>query len=154
LLRALAISLRVNPGTKMADKTKVSFRQPARGEEGAPPYSFYVERLFDAVKQVGTANGSGLFGGVVAIYYFGARSHDLLNMLKLVTGIYLGGIFLFAFAYASFASFFINQEPSLSGSSTYVPGSWRYVSGLVFAVFSFVLWLFASAIAAITLIML
>jgi hypothetical protein len=138
----------------MIETKKISFRQPARGEEGAPPYSFYVERLFDAVKQVGTANGSGLFGGFVAIYYFGAKSHDLMNMLKLITAMYLGGIFLFAFAYASFASFFINQEPALSGSATYVPGSWRYVSGIIFAVFSFVFWLFASAIAAITLVML
>jgi hypothetical protein len=136
----------------MSDSAKVSFRQPARSDERAPPYSFYVERLFDAVKQVGTANSSGLFGGVVAIYYFGAKSTDLMNMLKLITGIYFGGVFLFAFAYSSLASFFINQEPSLSGSSTYIPGSWRYVSGIVFAVFSFVLWLFASAIAAVTLI--
>jgi hypothetical protein len=143
-----------NRGKKMADTKKVSFRQPARGEEGAPPYSFYVERLFDAVKQVGTANGSGLFGGFVAIYYFGAKSHDLTNVLKLITAIYLGGILMFAFAYASFASFFINQEPSLSGSATYVPGSWRYVSGILFAVFSFVLWFFGSIIAAIALIML
>jgi hypothetical protein len=138
----------------MADTKTISFRQPARGDEGAPPYSFYVERLFDAVKQVGTANGSGLFGGVVAIYYFGAKSPDLMNILKLITAGYLGGIFLFAFAYASLASFFINQEPHLSGSSTYVPGSWRLVSGIIFAVFSFVLWLFASAAAAVALFML
>src|SRR5258708_3336935 len=118
----------------MPDTTMVRFRQPALGDDRAPPYSFYVERLFDAVKQVGTANSSGLFGGVVAIYYFGARSPDFMNMLKLITGIYLGGVFLFAFAYSSFVSFFINQEPSLSGSSSYVPGSWRYVSGIVFAV--------------------
>lgn len=74
----------------MADAKKVSFRQPARGEEGAPPYSCYVERIFDAVKQVGTANGSGLFGGVVAIYYFGARSPDLLIIMKIITAGYLG----------------------------------------------------------------
>src|SRR5450755_1073464 len=135
----------------MANEVKLSFRQPARGDDGAPPYSFYVERLFDAVKQVGTANGSGLFGGIVAIYYFGARSSDIMNMLKFTTCMYFGGIFLFALAYSSFASFFINQEPSLSGKSDYVPGAWRYVSGILFAIFSFVLWFFASAVAAITL---
>jgi hypothetical protein len=138
----------------MPDEAKISFQQPARGSDGAPPYSFYVERLFDAVKQVGTANSAGLFGGLVAIYCFGAKSHDLMNMLKLITAIYLGGVFLFAFAYSSFASFFINQEPSLSGSLTYVPGAWRYVSGIVFAVFSFVLWFFASAISTYVLFIL
>jgi hypothetical protein len=35
----------------------------------------------------------------------------------------LKSIFLFALAYSSFASFFINQEPSLSGKSDYVPGA-------------------------------
>lgn len=138
----------------MPDEAKVSFIQPARGSDDAPPYSFYVERLFDAVKQVGTANSSGLFGGLVAIYYFGAKSQDIMTLLKLITAMYLGGVFLFAFAYSSFASFFINQEPSLSGSSTYVPGSWRYVSGMAFAAFSFVLWLFASAISAYVLFIL
>jgi hypothetical protein len=138
----------------MPDDVKISYVQPARGTEGAPPYSFYVERLFDAVKQVGTANGSGLFGGVVAIYYFGARSPELMIMLKLITALYFVGIFLFAFAYSSFASFFINQEPSLSGNASYVPGSWRYVTGLLFAVFSFVSWLFASTLAAYALFML
>jgi hypothetical protein len=94
----------------MLDKTKVSFRQPTRGEAGAPPYSFYVDRLFDAVKQVGTANGSGLLGPVVAIYYFGARSQEMMQLLKLVTAMYFVGIFLFSFAYSSFASFFINKS--------------------------------------------
>jgi hypothetical protein len=138
-------------GDHMRDEVKISYVQPERGTEGAPPYAFYVERLFDAVKQVGTANGSGLFGGVVAIYYFGARSPELMSMLKLITALYFSGIFLFAFAYSSFASFFINQEPYLSGNLSYVPGSWRYVSGLIFAVFSFVFWLFASGIAAYAL---
>jgi hypothetical protein len=138
----------------MFDDLKLSFRQPPRNAEGAPPYSFYVDRLFDAVKQVGTANSAGLFGGVVAIYYFGARSHDLVILLKLITVIYLGGIFLFAFGYSLLAGFFINQEPHLSGSSTYVPGSWRYMLGALFAIFSFVLWLGASALAAIALFML
>jgi hypothetical protein len=39
----------------MAEEVKIRYVQPARGTEGAPPYSFYVERLFDAVEQVGLA---------------------------------------------------------------------------------------------------
>ncbi|KJC60078.1 hypothetical protein UP10_15540 [Bradyrhizobium sp. LTSPM299] len=132
----------------------MNFQQPARDSDRAPPYSFYVERLFDAVKQVGTANSSGLFGGLVAIYYFGAKSHDIMDLLKLITAVYLGGVFLFAFSYSSLASFFINQEPSLSGSPEYAPGPWRYILGLVFGAFSFAAWLIASAASGYVLFLL
>lgn len=135
----------------MPDIAKISFRQPSPGAERAPPYVFYVERLFDAVKQVGTANSSGLFGGVVAMYYFGAKSSEMANLLKGITAVYLAGVFFFAFSYTSFASFFINQEPSLSGSADYVPGSWRYLIGVCLAILSFLAWLFGTCIAAYAL---
>ncbi|WP_271623401.1 hypothetical protein [Bradyrhizobium sp. CCBAU 11430] len=135
----------------MSDKTKICFEQPPPGSEGAPPYSFYVERIFDAVKQVGAANSAGVFGGLVAIYYFGAKSAEIMNFLKLTTAVYFGGVFLFAFSYSSFATFFIYQVPSLSGSAKFKPSSWRYVSGLAFGVLSFVAWLFGSTLAAVVL---
>jgi hypothetical protein len=138
----------------MSGLTKISFKQPAPGSEGAPPYSFYVERIFDAVKQVGAANSAGLFGGLVAIYYFGARSNDLMNLLKLTTAVYFVGVLLFALSYSSFATFFIYQVPWLSGNPDYKPSSWRYVSGLLFGLLSLICWLAASALAAVVLFLL
>ena len=38
----------------MSEKKKVSFSPPPPGDPRAPPYSFYLERLFDAVKQLAT----------------------------------------------------------------------------------------------------
>ena len=113
-----------------------------------PSTNLGEDHLFDAVKLVGTANSSGLFGAGVAIYYFAARSPEIAHLLKLTAFIYFAGVFLFAFSYANFASFFINQEPSLSGLPDYVPGTWRYITGVVLAACSFVAWIIGSCAAA------
>jgi hypothetical protein len=67
---------------------KFDFTPPQKGDDRAPSYGFYVERLFDAVKQVGTGNSAGLFGAGVALYYFGSKSAEISNLLKYAAFVY------------------------------------------------------------------
>ena len=66
---------------------------------------FQVDKYFDAIKQVGTANSTGLFGGLVALYYFKDQPAAVLAAMKAATGLYLFGLFIFAAAYSAFFKF-------------------------------------------------
>ncbi len=127
------------------------FNPAAHGVDRTLSYSFYVERLFDAVKQSGTGNSAGLFGAGVALYYFGGRSAEIAALLKATAFVYFGGVFLFAFSYVFLASFIINGHPSLSGSMDYTPGRWRYWTSVALTALAFVTWLVGSGIAAYTI---
>ena len=65
---------------------------------------YEVDKWLDGIKMVGTGNSAGLFGGLVALYYFKDRP-ELLHVIKVATGQYLAGVVLFAISFVSFLAF-------------------------------------------------
>jgi len=92
---------------------------------------------FDAVKLVGTGNSTGLFGAGVALYYFSAKSPDVLSLIKWDAFIYLVGVCLFSVAYFCLSVFtFIRTNPARTITNIQ---PWLHV-GVVSAFLSFVVW--------------
>ena len=92
---------------------------------------------FDAVKLVGTGNSTGLFGAGVALYYFSAKSPDVLSLIKWDAFIYLVGVCLFSVAYFCLSVFpFIRTNPARTITNIQ---PWLHV-GVISAFLSFVVW--------------
>jgi hypothetical protein len=66
---------------------------------------FQLDKYFEAIKQVGTANSAGVFGGVVALFYFKEWKTPVFPAIKCATGFYLAGLFFFVAAYCYFIRF-------------------------------------------------
>jgi len=71
---------------------------------------FQVDKYFEAIKQIGTANSAGLFGGLIALYYFKDWKPPVLPVIKYTTGIYLAGLIVFVFAYCLFIAFLYSHK--------------------------------------------
>jgi hypothetical protein len=84
-------------------------------DESAPPpkpIDPLTPYYFDAVRILGTGNSTGLFGALVAYYYFGKGGWLVLLFIKFTAGIYLVGVCLFTWAFHSLIRFSILQlEP-------------------------------------------
>ena len=92
---------------------------------------------FDAVKLVGTGNSTGLFGAGVALYYFSAKSPDVLSLIKWDAFIYLVGVCLFSISYFCLSVFtFMRTNPARTIANIQ---PWLNV-GVVSAFLSFVVW--------------
>jgi len=74
---------------------------------------FQVDKYFEAIKQIGTANSAGLFGGLIALYYFKDWKTPVIPDVKYATSIYLGGVVLFALAYCFFIAFIYSHTPTI-----------------------------------------
>jgi hypothetical protein len=72
---------------------------------------FQVEKYFEAIKQIGTANSAGLFGGLISLYYFKDLQPQVLEAIRLATGIYIAGVMVFGIAYAIFMVFIYSHQP-------------------------------------------
>jgi hypothetical protein len=118
---------------------------------------FQVDKYFEAIKQVGTANSAGAFGGLVALYYFKDRTGPILTAIKYATGIYLAGLILFVIAYGLFIAFIYYHEsptpPSEDKPDLFEVG--RLFRSILWAtIFSLVLWIAGTIAAACVLFLL
>jgi hypothetical protein len=73
--------------------------------------AYQVDKYFDAIKQVGAANSAGVFGGLVALNYFKDKPEIIIEHLKWITAVYIGGLFAFALAYSAFFDFIDRHKP-------------------------------------------
>ena len=116
-----------------------------------PMTAFQVDKYFDAIKQVGTANSTGLFGGLAALYYFRDQSAEIINAMKAASGLYLLGLFVFAAAYSAFFSFIDlhNPRPGADGDLFNADTSFRVARRAT--ILSAMLWAIGSLVAAYVL---
>ncbi len=118
---------------------------------------FQVDKYFDAIKQVGTANSAGLFGGVVALYYFRDRVGPIVYNIKFATGTYLLGVIVFAVAYGAFIAF-VHRHQSKIELPTELKDLFRAEPVFNFAIYaaiwSFGAWFAATCLAAYVLYLL
>jgi hypothetical protein len=98
---------------------------------------FQVNKYFDAIKQVGTANSAGLFGGVVALYYFKNKGDLVLHYIKLATGAFLVGVIVFAVSFWAFMVFVHWYQPTIDAKARPALMISRYAA--VWAVFAFLI---------------
>jgi hypothetical protein len=80
--------------------------EPARQPTIVDPVTPYY---FEAVKILGTGNSTGLFGAIVALYYFGSKGPAIQFWIMVAAIPYMIGICLFTAAFASLTFFAIRQ---------------------------------------------
>jgi hypothetical protein len=112
---------------------------------------FQVDKHFEAIKQIGTANSAGLFGGLIALYYFKDWKTPVLPGIKYATSIYLGGVLLFTLAYCLFIAFIYTHKPTMRPTKNMPPSVFQdgpfFKSILLMTAVSLGLWI-AGTIAA------
>jgi hypothetical protein len=110
---------------------------------------FQVDKAFDGIKQVGTANSAGLFAGAVALNYF-RHEHEVFMSIKVATFIYFGGVLMFAVAYMAFISF-VQRHQYTAGLSEHhedlYQADTRFLCARIATALSFSLWLLGNVFA-------
>jgi hypothetical protein len=108
---------------------------------------FQIDKYLDAIKQAGTANSAGVFGGIVALYYFKDHGPSILSNVKFATGVYLLGVALFAVAYYAFMLFVHHHQSKIELSAEWEGGA-IYKFAMYAAVWSFLAWALGTVLAA------
>lgn len=110
-----------------------------------------LPHYFDAVKLLGTGNSTGLFGALVAYYYFGTKGSTVLLLLKFTAAAYLTGVCLFTIAFFFLFTCSIQQYlPRIDEDRWWL----SYGMALICGVASFVMWWVGTGLAVAVLILL
>jgi hypothetical protein len=109
-----------------------------------PMTPYYLE----AVKILGTGNSAGLFGALVAYYYFARAGYTVLHWTTFTASAYLAGVALFTMTFFCLYAYCVWQV----GPSAEKPQApcrrklWRDAA-LTFGAFSFLAWWVGTALA-------
>ena len=103
---------------------------------------------FDAVKILGTGNSTGLFGALVAYYYFAKGGENVLHWTKITASAFLAGVCFFAVAFFALYSFCVWQvgPPSGQGNATSRVQFWR-ITALTAGALSLAVWWVGTGLA-------